>query len=42
MKNIFNPIFIRGNETLFYVYIAIISIIILITAIFVIREIKKK
>ena len=42
MKNIFNPIFIGNNEILFYSYIFVMLFIIILTTIFVIKEIKKK
>lgn len=42
MKYIYKPIFIRGNETIFYVYLAIMAIIMIITLILVIKELKKK
>ena len=41
MKNIFNNIYIKDNELLFYIYIAIMIIIMILTTIFVIKEIKK-
>ena len=42
MKFIFNPVFISDNEFVFYAYVAIILLIIIVTTIFVIKEIKKK
>ena len=42
MKNIYNPIYIKGNELAFYITIVLVLLIIILTTIFVIKEIKKK
>lgn len=42
MKFIFNPFFIKNNELLFYTYLGIIILIIIITILFVIKEVGKK
>lgn len=41
MKNIFNNFFIKDHEILFYAYIIAMIIIIILTIIFVIKELKK-
>ena len=41
MKNIFNKIYIDGNELLFYTYVILILIMIILTVIFVVKEIKR-
>ena len=41
MKYIFNKYLIFGNETIFYTFLGIISIIILITIFLIIKEVKK-
>ena len=41
MHNIFNELFIKDNEILFYIYIASMAIIMILTLIFVIKELKK-
>jgi hypothetical protein len=42
MKNVFSPIFIKGNEVIFYAYLICMLIIMIATVIFIIRELKKK
>jgi hypothetical protein len=42
MRNVFSPVFIVGNELLFYIFLFSMALIILLTFIFVIKEIKKK
>ena len=42
MKYIYNNFFIKGNETLFYVYVLSMVAIMLIAGILVYKEIKKK
>ena len=41
MKYIYNKYFIIGNEKLFYMYLAVIALIIITTIILVIKEVKK-
>ena len=41
MKFTYNPIFIKGNETIFYVYLGVLAVIILLTIFFVIRSVRK-
>jgi hypothetical protein len=40
MTNIFNPIYIKENPMLFYVFVFVIIFIIVLTMIFVIKEIN--
>ncbi len=42
MDNIFSRVYIRGNEVLFYSYLVVMAIIMVLTLIFVIKELKKK
>ena len=41
MKVIFNPIYLLGHIPLFVIYIALIVIIMILTIIFVCKELKK-
>ena len=41
MSNIFNPIYYKNNEVLFYIYLAIIFLIVLITIYLVYKELRK-
>ena len=41
MKNIFSNVYINGNELLFYSYVVLMLIMIILTVIFVVKEIKK-
>ncbi len=42
MNYVFNTLFLEGNEILFYSYVAIIIIMIVLTIIFVKKELGKK
>ena len=42
MKYIFNPVYIKGNELMFYLFLIAMAVIIILTAIFVIKEIKNE
>ena len=42
MKYIFNQNYIMGHKVLFYIYLAIMILIILLTIIFIVKEISKK
>lgn len=41
MKNIFNPVYIKENELLFYIFLIVIVLIMIITTIFVLKEVNK-
>jgi heme/copper-type cytochrome/quinol oxidase subunit 4 len=41
MKYIFNPIYVKENEILFYIFLIVILLIIILTTIFVIKEVNK-
>ena len=42
MTRVFFPVYIRGHEVLFYVYLICMLLIMVATVIFVIKELKKK
>ncbi len=42
MSRVFSPIYIGDHEVLFYVYLASMLIIMVLTLIFVVKEVKKK
>lgn len=42
MTKTFNPVYFSGHETLFYIFIISMIIIMILTLIFVIKELKKK
>ena len=41
MKYIFNLIYVKENEMLFYIFLMVILLIIILTTIFVIKEVNK-
>ena len=42
MSKVFSPIYIGNHEVLFYAYLISMLIIIVLTTIFVIKEVRKK
>jgi hypothetical protein len=41
MKVVFNPIYLYGNRPLFFGFLIVMEIIMILTLIFIIRELKK-
>jgi len=42
MNSVFSPVYIKGNEVIFYAYLLCMLIIMIVTAVFIIKELKKK